>query len=512
MKANNDWMAQSGIITHWLEAQLGLPPLLIFLVLMPIFAFLIIFLLREFALALLFVSGKLRQRKKMLRHVSFYPTLLLGILGVGWIWRMRISWFADRLEPIFGTQLENLRVYLIGIVYALLATLILAIVLYLIFRGFRLAAEMLSTWAEQAQEVRVQKIVLIRPVRVRHVATFILRIVRLIIILALVYFYIPLLLSFFPVTAPFATLIMPYVTGPALQFLSAIGGYLPKLFTLVLIVLAVKYLLKLIRFTMSALGKEEIKLPGFDPEWADPTYRLIRAVTILLGLMISYPYLPGAGSEIFKGFSIFVGALVTLGSSAAINNVISGIVLTYTRAFRVGDRVQIGPTLGDIIEKKLFVTRLRNLANEEITVPNGMVLGGAITNLSVAGKKGGLALSITAGIGYDVDWRQVDELMKKAALKTPHIIADPEPFVLETELADFAVSYKLIAYTDKPGLARNTKAQLRRNILDLFNAEGIEIMTPAVNAIRDANHPAIPDKFNPKPFSIPGIRIFSTNH
>jgi small-conductance mechanosensitive channel len=230
---------------------------------------------------------------------------------------------------------------------------------------------------------------------------------------------------------------------------------------------------------------------------------------VLVGLMISYPYLPGAGSEIFKGFSIFVGALVTLGSTAAINNVISGIVLTYTRAFRVGDRVQIGDTLGDILEKKLFVTRMKTLENEEITMPNGMVLGGSITNLSAAQNNQGLALRVSAGIGYDVDWRQVQELMKEGASQTPGVLSEPEPFVLETELGDFAVSYTLFAHTDDPKRARFTAAHLRRNILDVFNREGIEIMTPSVASVRDGNQPAIPQSYDPKPFSIPGIQVFS---
>ncbi len=155
-------------------------------------------------------------------------------------------------------------------------------------------------------------------------------------------------------TAPFAHIIMPYVTGPIVQIAAAAVGYLPKLLTLAVIVLVIRYFLKSARFTMSALAKEEIQLPGFDPDWGDPTYRLIRGVAILIGVMISYPYLPGAGSEIFKGFSIFIGALVTLGSSAAINNIISGVVLTYTRAFRVGDRVQIGDTVPGLCKRSKF--------------------------------------------------------------------------------------------------------------------------------------------------------------
>ena len=260
---------------------------------------------------------------------------------------------------------------------------------------------------------------------------------------------------------------------------------------------------------MSSVEKEEIRLPGFDADWAIPTYRLIRGISWLFGVMICYPYLPGAGSEIFRGFSIFVGALVTLGSSAAINNIISGVVLTYTRAFRIGDHVQIGNTLGDIVEKKLFVTRVRTVWNEEVTLPNGTVLGGSITNLSAAAKSKGLALRVSVGIGYDVDWRQIHELMREAAQQTPGILSEPEPQVLETELGDFAVNYTLVAFTDDAPNARMISAVLRRNLLDVFNTKGVEIMTPSVSAVRDGNQPAIPADYDPKPLSNPGIQLFS---
>ncbi len=159
------------------------------------------------------------------------------------------------------------------------------------------------------------------------------------------------------------------------------------------------------------------------------------------------------------------------------------------------------------MEKRLFVTRVRTRENDEVTLPNGMVLGGSISNLSAATGTEGLALRVSAGVGYDVDWRTVHKLLKKAARKTSRIVTDPEPHVVETELGDFAVSYMLIAFTDEPREARLTTAELRRNALDLFNAEGIEIMTPSVSALRDGNRAAIPPSFNPTPFSLPGLEV-----
>ena len=505
MTPNHNWITEPGLFSRWLEVQLGLPPWLIFAVVFPIVTLLLLFLLREMGLAALFLLEGPRKHRTLWRRISFHSTTLLAILAVGAVWRIRVDWVAESLGPTLGTGLNE---YLTGFIYALLATLILGLLLYVMQRILGLALSKLRDWAETARGLRFQKTVFLKPRRIRQWAELCLRVLRMAFLFAAVYIYIPLLLSFFPLTAPFADVIMPYVTGPVLQIGSAIIGYIPKLLTLILIILVIRYFLKFARFTMSALSNEEIQLPGFDPDWGDPTYRLIRGVIILMGVMISYPYLPGSGSEIFKGFSIFVGALVTLGSSAAINNIISGVVLTYTRAFRVGDRVRIGNTLGDIVEKKLFVTRVRTLDNDEVTLPNGMVLGGSISNLSAATGTDGLALRVSAGIGYDVDWRKVHELLKKAALQTPHILSDPEPSVVETELGDFAVSYMLIAHTDEPKRARLTTAELRRSALDLFNAEGIEIMTPSVSALRDGNQPAIPKDFTPKPFRLPGFEVF----
>jgi small-conductance mechanosensitive channel len=210
---------------------------------------------------------------------------------------------------------------------------------------------------------------------------------------------------------------------------------------------------------------------------------------------------------VFKGFSVFVGALVTFGSTAVVGNVISGIVLTYTRSFRIGDRVRIGETTGDVLEKTLFVTRLRTIKNEVVTVPNGVVLAGRILNYSAVAEEKGLILSITVGIGYEVPWRQVHELLLGAARKTGLVLDHPEPFVWQKSLDDYAVAYELNAYTKSPHQVGTIYSELRQHVLDAFNEAGIEIMTPSVSALRDANEPAIPAEFHPKASDFPGFRF-----
>jgi small-conductance mechanosensitive channel len=309
------------------------------------------------------------------------------------------------------------------------------------------------------------------------------------------------MLSFFPATANFAQEVMPYVTGPTSKVLEAIVGYIPELITLILIVFILRYLLKFLKNFFAAIGNEELKIRGFDPEWSEQTFRLIRIVIILAGIIVSYPFLPGSGSEIFKGFSVFIGAVITLGSTSAVNNIVSGIVLTYTRAFRIGDRVKIGEMMGDIVEKKLFVTRVKTFENELVTFPNGQVLGSSIVNLSSLAKTEGLFVNAFIGISYDVDWRKVHELMRKAAMQTTGVFSKPEPFVLETDLGDFAVTYKVMAKISEPEKTLIIEAELRRNLLDVFNGDGVEIMSPSVTSIRESTSPMIPADYNPQPFS-----------
>ena len=219
--------------------------------------------------------------------------------------------------------------------------------------------------------------------------------------------------------------------------------------------------------------------------------------------MVSFPYLPGSNSEFFKGFSVFVGALVTFGSSGAINNIVSGLVLTYTRAFRVGDMVKIGDVVGIVLEKTTLTTRLRTVRNEEVTIPNSIVLTSTVVDYSARASSEGLALTVTAGIGYDVDWRTVEALMIDAARRTENILADPAPFVLKSDLGNYAVNYDLMAstnLTDQPDRLLRTSSDLRRNVLDAFNAAGVEIMTPSVLAHRDASGLAIPmERFPERP-------------
>jgi small-conductance mechanosensitive channel len=241
------------------------------------------------------------------------------------------------------------------------------------------------------------------------------------------------------------------------------------------------------RFLFREVERGSITLPGFYAEWADPTFKLVRFALIAFAFVAAFPYLPGSQLPAFRGISVMLGLMLSLGSSSVISHLMAGLVLTYLQGFKIGDRVQIGDAVGDVVEKTLLVTRVRTVKNELIAIPNGLVMAKHIINYSQQARNGGLILHTTLTIGYDTPWRQVHALLKEAALATDGVLADPAPFVLQTALNDFHVSYQLNAHTDRPAEMAATYSRLHQNIQDRFNQAGVEIMSPYYAALRDGN-------------------------
>jgi small-conductance mechanosensitive channel len=322
--------------------------------------------------------------------------------------------------------------------------------------------------------------------------SFINRFFRTAILALLIAAFVFEIFTFFRGMRPIVDTFSKSLGRPAATIVQAILNYLPNLGFLAVIGFLGWGLLRMVKFTSHSVADGTLRLPGFQPEWSEPTYKLLRFIIYMFLLMVSLPYLPGAGSQFFQGFSVFVGALVTFGSSGAISNIVSGITLTYTNAFRVGDFIRIGETIGFVREKSLLVTRIVTIQNEAVTIPNGNILSTSILNYTQLAASKGLVLTIEAGIGYDVDWRTVSRLMVEGARKTSNILSDPSPCVWQTNLGDYAVVYQLRAWTDQAGLMFETHSNLRANVLDEFNREGVEIMTPSIFAHRDASDLAIP--------------------
>jgi small-conductance mechanosensitive channel len=244
-------------------------------------------------------------------------------------------------------------------------------------------------------------------------------------------------------------------------------------------------------------------------DWAEPTYKLLLILIIALAAVVAFPYLPGFDSPAFRGISVFLGILFSLGSTSAVANVVGGVILIYTRAFQIGDRIQVGDIVGDVIEKTLLATRILTVTNKIITIPNASLLSSNVINFSVASRelKRYLILQTTITLGYDLPWRKVHQTLIQAALATENILQDPPPFVVQTSLDDFYISYQLNAYTDQPNLMVRIYSELHQNIQDKCNEVGIEIMSPHYSAMRDGNQSTIPENYLPADYTAPGFRI-----
>jgi small-conductance mechanosensitive channel len=321
--------------------------------------------------------------------------------------------------------------------------------------------------------------------------------------IVLILIYLTGIFSVFPQTRGAVTNILTDVFQAVGKSWQGIVDYLPSLLNLAVIIVITYYGLKVIRFIFGEIEKGTISFIGFHPEWAITTYQLTRFLVIALALVIAFPYLPGSSSPAFQGVSVFIGILFSLGSTSIVANIVSGVVLTYARAFSVGDRVKIADTVGDVIEKGLLVTRVRTIKNVDITIPNGMVMGSHIINYSAVSQEQGLILNTTITLGYDISWRLIHETLIKAAQATTGILAEPRPFVLQTSLDDYYVSYELNAYSDQPNKMAVIYSELHQNIQDFCNEAGIEILSPRYDALRDGNQSTIPSEHLPKDYQAP---------
>ena len=400
------------------------------------------------------------------------------------------------------------RSLLLGCAYALAATIVLLILLRIFSTLFPRFYSKLDTSRDTIiPSLHIQKFELLPSTRIADILIGLVRLLRLALTVTLLYFYISLDLGFFPWTRDYAHLLIGYILAPLRLVGTAIIAYLPNLFFIAVIALVAVYLIKLLRVIFTEMGKQTISFSGFHSEWAEPTYKIARFLVLTLTAIAIFPYLPGAKSPAFQGISIFLGVLFSLGSSSAVANIVAGVILTYMRAFKVGDRVQMSDTIGDVIECSLLVTRLRTIKNVEVTIANSMVLSSHIVNFSASAQQRGLILHTTVTIGYDAPWRIVHQLLLAAAAATENVLTDPKPFILQTALDDFYVHYELNAFTNIPNHTARIYSDLHQNIQDKFNEAGVEIMSPHYATMRDGNRIAIPDQYLPKGYVTPSFRV-----
>ena len=320
---------------------------------------------------------------------------------------------ADFYVRIFRTAVDgyhreySFNAVLLGSAYAFLATVGLIVLLVAFNRFFPKLNAKIEFWrGTRIRSIHIQSLEIIHADRIAALLIGIVRGIRMFLILMIFYFYIPLLLSFFPWTRGFSADLLHFIISPFAIIAQAIWAYVPNIFFIAVIILVTHYFLKVIRFFFAEIGKETISLPGFFPEWSDPTFKIIRFLVIAFAAVMAYPYFPGSESPAFKGISIFLGVLLSLGSTSAVANTVAGVILTYMRAFKIGDRVQMGDTIGDVVEKTLLITRIKTIKNVDVTIPNSLVLGNHIINFSSSVQR--LILHTSVTIGYDAPWRTVE--------------------------------------------------------------------------------------------------------
>lgn len=286
-------------------------------------------------------------------------------------------------------------------------------------------------------------------------------------------------LSLFPWTRLVAVRVGNLLVDPLRTMGSALLDALPGLAFVAVLAIVTRYLLRLLQVFFAGIAQGRIRLRNFAPEWAWPTYRLVRIAVVAFALVIAYPYIPGSSSDAFKGISLFFGLLMSLGAASVVANSLAGYALIYRRTFKVGDRIRVGDVTGDVVEMRQQVTHLRSVKNEIITIPSSTMLTSQVTNFSSLARTSGLVLHTTVGIGYETPWRQVEAMLLLAASRTDGLARHRAPFVLLKELGDFAVVYEINAYCDDAQAMERAYTALHRQVLDVFNEFGVAIMTPA---------------------------------
>ena len=381
--------------------------------------------------------------------------------------------YVYRYERSYDAILKNL-IYSAG---AIAICFILLFIIRFIMKKISLLIE--NRLKTKFESLETKSFQLIRSNQILVTISGLTKSLKFFIMVAVIFITSQYILGLFPWTRFISVTLVQIFIKPFGEFGLALLNFIPSLAFLIVIFFITKYVLKLLKLLFLGLKQGSISITGFDPDWAVTTYKLVRILIIAFAVIVAYPYIPGSDSEAFKGVSLFLGVLISLGSSSVIGNLIAGYTMTYRKTFKVGDVVQIDNNAGQVSEIKLFVTRLLTAKNEEIIIPNSIILSTQVINYSTLANDKGLILHTTVGIGYETPWRQVEGMLLLAADRTAEILKDPKPFVLQKSLGDFAVNYELNAYTGKPIERLKTYTALHQNILDVFNENNVQIMTPA---------------------------------
>lgn len=378
--------------------------------------------------------------------------------------------------------------------------LLVIVIQYLLWRGTnylfrRLRRRIVWLTTNKLRPVSIKDYEFLDTRKQGRVLLFFSKILQYAVILIQLAITIPILFSIFPQTESLAMQLFSYIFNPVKMIFWKVVNYFPNIFIIIVIYLCIRYLVKMVQYIANEIESEKLKITGFYPDWAQPTYNIVRFLLYVFMIAMIYPYLPGADSGAFQGISIFVGLIVSLGSSSAIANIIAGLVITYMRPFRIGDRIKLGETEGHVIEKTPFVTRIKTPKNEIITIPNSSIMSSNTVNYSESAKNFGLIIHTPVTYGYDVPWEKAHEVLIAAARDTHGVMKHPAPFVLETKLDDFYVVYQINAYIKNADKLAQLYSDLHQQVQIKSNEAGLELLSPQYIEQRKAQEKVVPSEY-----------------
>ena len=390
------------------------------------------------------------------------------------------------------------------------ALIVVVVIWFIIKRLLRwLGTEQGTFFGRPIGSVRFQKQEIIESEEIIKIVSGLTRLVRRLSFIILMSLYGVLVLTQFESLRYIPKNLWNYIAHTYLVIQQRVIDFLPSLVFILMVGVLAHFIIRVTRSIFDGIDRGSIEIKGFYREWGQPTFVLARLLIIVFALIIVFPYLPGSDSPALKGLSIFIGVLISLGSTSAVANVIAGIAITYMRAFKDGDRVRIADTVGDVVEKSLLVTRIRTPKNVVISIPNAMIMSNHIVNYSTHAKKSGVFLHMEVTIGYDVPWRKVHELLINATKTVESIEDSSHSFVLQKSLGDFNVTYELNVLTKHPRRTPHIYSQLNQSVQDVFNEAGVEILSPAYASVRDGNHITIPEEHLPSDYKPGGFNLTS---
>lgn len=429
------------------------------------------------------VSSDVMVGEDVLLSVTDLDALWMGMerVELAETYREVISKKVDQLHETYGLQQKLQSLGWVALIIAVQVLLIWFIVWLFHRWKFSVTRKLLG----RIKSVVIKNYPLLDTHRLGVAIIFIFNLVRLLLILLVVLVGLGFMFSFFPETKTVTYTVVGFIWNPLSDILKSVVAYLPNLFKIIVIIICFHYLLKLVRYFANEVASGRLKINGFYADWAMPTHTLLRVLLYSFMLVMIWPLLPNSDSEIFQGVSVFIGVVVSLGSTSVVGNVMSGLVMTYMRPFRIGDFIRFGDTEGEVIEKSMLVTRIRTRKNDIVTIPNSNMMSSQTSNYTFSAQRYGIIVHTKITIGYDEPWKKIETLLVQAAENTDGIKRHPKPFVRITALDDFYVEYEINGITDRAKTLSTVYSALHQQILDTMHGAGVEIMSPHIEARRD---------------------------